>query len=431
MRKMKRILAATLAMTVLFATSVMAAQTPREILSQAYAHSANATTSSMTGNISGTISMMGMELIRLSMDLLVYMDVDMDTGTMKMYMRMPMQISGTDPLSGESLNENVEIAIFMDGSTMFVYESTIGWFTDPSMDMGDMDIFGDMDIDALMTWFMDINEQVMDEITIQFAADQVDGYYVIEQFMDWDDLVNMMDMIFTSEFFEGLLAFMPEEDLAELDLAMAELDEVMDELMEILESADITLDMVYRSYIDVETLHFHRYLMNMVLDFSIELDIEDMGNVEISGNFVMDLDINYNPTIVWPVIDEVATLDDVLAALDIYMTSLTFGEANLEERAALMLTDSAIAVVELEIEDIANFNVFIVNHGSEAVTIALVNNATLANVFVEVLQPGEGFVQQIPAGTLGGEAVLAIEGGGATLNVETGFRLTNYPLSTH
>ena len=422
MKKLKRIVAATLALTVLFTTSVMA-QTPREILSQAYANSAYATTMSMSGNIAGTIYMEGMELLRLNADFLIDIDMDIDAGTMMMYMRMPMQISGTDPLTGESLNENTEIAMFMDGANIFVYVSNIGWFTDPSMYVGDEDLFGDMDLDALMAWSIEFNEQIMDDIIIQFADDQVEGYYVIEQFMNFDDFMNMMDALLTSEFFQDIMmASIPGEDLG---MVIVEFDAMMDMMMEILDDFEIDLEMVYRSYIDVETLHFQNYIMDMTLAFVGDLDLGILGELELSGNFTMRLDMDYNPTIVWPVIDEYAMLEDILhILLGIYMTSLTFDEANLEERVALTFEETAIAVVELAIEEAAGFNVFIVNHGNEAVTIMLVG------VFHEVLQAGQGFVMQVPAGTLGADEVLVIEGAGDTLNVETGFRLTNYPLGS-
>jgi hypothetical protein len=428
MKKMKRIVAATLALTVLFATSVMA-QTPREIVSQAYANSADATTMSITGNLTGTVNLMGMEFLQLNADFIMDIDMDLDAGTMMMYMRIPMQISGTDPMTGESMNESIEIAMFMDGATVFVYESTIGWFTDPSMDMGDVDIFAGMNFDEMMAWGLELNEQIMDEITIQFADDQVEGYYVIEQIMNWDDLLNMMDIIFASDIFSDMMAFMPADmmvdlDPQELEMAMAELDDMMDMMLAVLDEIDVDLEMVYRSYIDVETLNFQTYTMNMTLTFAGDLDLGIAGSMEISGNFTMNMDIDYNPTIVWPVIDEYVTLDDLLGELDIYMTSLTFDQANLEERVAVIFDDAAVAVVELAVEDIASFNVFIVNHGNEAVTIML------PGAFLEVLEAGEGFVMQIPAGTLGTDAVLVIEGAWAPLNVETGFRLTNYPLGS-
>ena len=420
MKKMKRFMAAALAMTFLFTTSVMA-QTPREILSQAYANSADATTMSMTGNIAGTIYMMGMELLTLNVDIHMDMDVDLDTGELMMYMRLPMQISGIDPLSGAAMNENLEVAMFMDGTRVLLYESRIGWFTDPSMYLDGVDIMGGMNLEELeqMTaWFLEINEQIMDDLTIQFAADQVAGYYVVETFMDWDDMMNMIGAILTPEFFEGIFAFMPEEDLdpREIEMAIAEIEGMLNMLNEI---AEIDLEVVYRSYIDVETLHFQRYLMDMDLTFTAELE-----GIELSGNFTMNFDVDYDPTIVWPVITEVAALEDVLAAFGIQMTSLEFGQANLEVRDAVMIDGVSTAIIVMDIEDIANFNVFIVNHGLQAVSIIL------DGVFNEVLQPGEGFVMQVPMGTLSGQEILVIDGR-AIMNVETGFRLTNMPLGYH
>jgi len=435
MKKMKRIIAATLALTVLFTTSVMA-QTPREILSQAYAQSAEATTSSITGFVEGTVFMMGVELLQMHIGIHMDMDIDLDAGTMTMYMRMPMVISGTDPLTGQSMDESTEVAVFMDETRMLVYEASLGgWFTDPSMDMADM---GDMfallgDMEEMTAWFMEINEQIMDEITIQFAADQVEGFYVIEQFMDWDDVLNMLDMFLTPDFFDAMFAFMPEEDLAELDMVMAELDGVMDELLALLDDIEIDLQMVYRSYIDVETLEFQNYLMTMDLTFAVE-----MGIFDITGDFTMFLDINYNPTIVWPVIDNVLTLDDIMAAMfeDVVETEaeelaeavatietfdLVLAEENLEERFEGLLGGMTTAVIELDVADIASFNIFIVNHGTEAVSV------TLAGAVNEMVQPGQSFVVQLPAGAASGD--LVVEGGGAPITVETGFRLTNYPLN--
>jgi len=447
MKKMRRVLAATLALTVLFATSVMAQQTPREIIGQAYANSAEATTSSITGNIAGTIFMMGMELLQLNIDFAIDMDIDLETGAIMMYMRMPMQISGADPLTGEVMDENIEVAVFMDGNTVFVYESTIGWFTDPSMDF-DLDMLGfDLtELEEMTAMFMELNEQVMDQITIQFAADndQFPGYYVIEQFMDFDDFMNMMDAVFTADFFEEIMAATLQEELAgldpaEVDMIMAELDEVMDMLAAILDEVEIDMQMVYRSYIDVDTLEFSRYLMTMTLDFAADLDLGIMGSLDISGSFTMDFDMDYNPTITWPVIGDVATLDDILddmlaefveteGVVAVFTSvELVLGDADLEERYEGFFNDgeTAYGIVELAVEDIANLNVFIVNHGAEAVAIEL------TGVFAEVLQPGEAFVIQIPAGTLAADAFITISGAGAPLNVETGFRLTNYPLSSH
>jgi len=442
MKKMRRVLAATLALTVLFATSVMAQQTPREIIGQAYANSAEATTSSITGNIAGTIFMMGMELLQLNIDFAIDMDINLETGEMMMYMRMPMQISGADPLTGQPMNENIEVAVFMDGSTMFVYESTIGWFTDPSMDF-DMDMLGfDLtELEEMTAMFMELNEQVMDQITIQFAADNdaFPGYYVIEQFMDFDDFMNMMDAIFTADFFEEIMAATLEEELAglspaEVDMIMAELDEVMDMLAAILDEIEIDMQMVYRSYIDVDTLEFSRYLMTMTLDFAADLDLGIMGSLDISGSFTMDFDMDYNPTITWPVIGDVATLDDIIGgtatfyAIDTTTTvELVLGDADLEERYEGFFNDgeTTTGFIELMVEDVANLNVFIVNHGAGVVTIAL------EGVFAEVLQPGGAFVLQIPAGTLAADAFIVVDGAGAPLDVETGFRLTNYPLSSH
>ena len=429
MKKIKRMLAATLALTVLFATNVMA-QTPREILSQAYANSVDVTTMAMSGNISGTVNIMGSE-VTLDMDIDISVDMDIDAGTMMMYMRMPMTISGTDPMTGESIDENIEVALFMDGTTVFVYESSIGWFTDPSIDMAlaaEMDdVFAVMDdIEELMAWALELNELIMDEITIQFADDQVDGYYVIEQFMDWDDMVNMLDMIFTPEFFEVMTAFVPEEDMVDFDLAMLEIDELMDELMALLGEVDIELEMAYRSYIDAETLSFHRYYMDAALTFAFDLDLGIMGNIPVSGDFAIDFMFDYNPTIVWPVIDNVASLDDILETISgsIEVAELTFGTDDLEERIALVFDgDATMAVIAVAIEANANFNVFIVNHGDEAVSI------DLPGVFSEVLQAGQGFVMQIPAGTLDGGTAVVIESAVAPLDVEVGFRLTEYPLS--
>ena len=441
MKNLKRFMAAALAMTVLFATTVMA-QTPREILSQAYASSMDATTMSISGNISGTVYMMGVQFLQLNMDLHMDMDVDLDTGAIKMYMRMPMQISGVDPTTGESMNEDVEVAVFMDGDTFYVYEATIGWFTDPSMDMADLgDIMGLFDLEELTAGFLELNEQIMDQITIQFADDQVDGFYVIEQFLTWEDLAGMMDEIFASDMFADMMNFMPQDDFAGLELTeeeLAEVEAMMEMMAGIMDDMEFELDAVFRSYINQETLEFEVYGMLMNLDFALEMDLgEEMGGVlEISGSFVIDLDVIYNPTIVWPVIDAVAQLDDILAdvvaaeeaedALAVVETfDLVFGEAELEDRIAGTLDQGMTSViVNLDVADIANFNVFIVNNGSEAVTIAL------APAFNQVLQPGEGFVMQIPAGTLGADAALIIEGAGAPLNVETGFRLTNYPLGS-
>ncbi|MCL2574135.1 MAG: hypothetical protein FWE34_06270 [Defluviitaleaceae bacterium] len=445
MKKMKRIMAATLAMTVLFATTVFA-QTPREIVGQAYANSTDATTMSVSGNIAGVVNLMGMELLRLNMDFVMDMDFDLETGAMMMYMRMPMQISVADPITGEAFDENVEVAVFMDGTTVFVYESTIGWFTDPSMDMSDMDdMLGMMDIEALTAWSLEINELIMDEITIQFADDQVDGYYVIEQIMDWDDMVNMLDLFMTPEFFDGMMAFIPEADMVliqeDLDMAMLELDGMMDEMLAILEDLDINFEAVYRSYIDQETLTFSRYLMEMNMDFALDLDLGILGNMDISGSFTMDLDVDYNPTIVWPVIDEVVNLDDlfvdimplpaeleeaVVAIAEI--GSLEFGADNLEVRETLPVAgDFAVGIINLLVADIANFNVFIVNHGTDIVhaTLASVPSLPLFDVYLE---PGEGFVLQIPMGTFADIATLVIQSSGAPLDVETGFRLTELPL---
>ena len=429
MKNLKRIMAATLALTVLFATSVMAAQTPREILSQAYANSMDATTMSVTGNIAGTVNMMGVELLRLNIDIRMDMDVDLDAGTMMMYMRMPMQITGADPLTGESMDENVEVAVFMDGTTVFVYESTIGWFTDPSMEVGDLDdMFAGMNLDELIAWSMELNEQIMDEITIRFADDQVPGYYVIEQFMDLDDIMNMLDAMLTPEFFDSLLAFIPEEDLAgidqaEWDMVMGELDGMMDELLAMLDELDIEieLEIVYRSYIDVETLTFSNYNMHMVLAFAADLDLGILGELEISGNFTMDLYIDYNPTIVWPVIDEVVGLDEVMDALGIFHEEMIFSAADLEDRVAMMFDDANIVVLEIAIDADAAFNVFFVNHGNEAVTLVLYG------IVDTVIQPGQNFVMQIPAGDAD-DVLIVLEGGDAPVNVEAGFRLTNVPL---
>jgi len=448
MRKMKRVLAATLAMTVLFATSVMA-QTPREILSHAYASSAEATTLSMSGNIAGVVNLMGMELLTLNMDIIMDVDMDMDTGSMMMYMRIPMQISGTDPITGESMDENVEVAMFMDGTNIFVYEATIGWFTDPSMDMAAemSDVFAMMEgMDELMAWSMELNEQIMDQITIEFAADQVEGFYVIEQFMNWDDIVNMMDTIFTEDFFESIFAFMSPEDLAMLEADLAELDGMMDELMEelgdLFDAIDFDLEMVFRSYIDVETLEFDIYTMVMNLDFAADLDLGIMGNLDISGSFVIDFEFDYNPNIVWPVIGDVATLDDIIAELDIDVDAileddffedvavdvdvmeLVFGENMLENRVAWMINGQTIsATLNLVVEYEAGLNVFIVNQGTDAISISVVGLHDTS------IAPGDFFVMQAPAGSLDGGAVIIIDGGGTPIDVETGFRLTHYPLS--
>jgi len=425
MRKMKRIVAVALVMTTLFATTAMA-QTPREILSQAYANSLEATTMSMTGNITGNIFLAGVELAQFDIDMHIDMDIDLDTGMMMMYMRMPMRIFITDPLTGEITDESIEIAMFMDGESFLLYESTIGaWFTDPSMDMGDMnDIFALMgDMNEMTAWFMEINEQIMDEITIEFAQDQVDGFYVIEQFMDWDDFMNMIDAFLTPEFFEGMFAFMPEANLAELELAMEELDGLMNEFADLLDQINISLDMVYRSYINQETLEFETYTMVMNLEFAADLDLGILGQFDISGNFVMDFVVNYNTTISWPVIDEVLTLDEVMAQLldGVEFFTLEFDADALEERVALPLVGMTTAVVELTVVDNANLNVFFANNSSAEVIIML------EGVFFEILQPGQVFVAQLPAGAVDiTSIVIASE---AALDVEAGFRLTNYHLN--
>ena len=380
--------------------------------------------------------MMGMELIRLSMDLLVYMDVDMDTGTMKMYMRMPMQISGTDPLSGESLNENVEIAIFMDGSTMFVYESTIGWFTDPSMEVGDLDdMFAGMNLDELIAWSMELNEQIMDQITIRFAADndQFEGYYVIEQLMDFDDVMNMMGMFLTPDFFEEMLAFIPEEDLAdfdqgEWDMVMRELDGMMDEFMAFLDEMNVDIDMqvVYRSYVDVETLYFSSYTMNMTLGFTADVDLGLFGNFDVSGNFTMNINLDYDPTIVWPVIGDVANLDDILEPIaDVFEADALVFDANmLEERVEFVpASDTTSLALELVVEYNAGFNIFVDNHGTRSISLVIEEFDV-----DEVIAPGRCFVMQAPAGSLDGVVVIFIDGAPLN-NVEIAFRLTELPLS--
>jgi len=428
MKNLKRMLAATLAMTVLFATSVMA-QTPREILSQAYANSADATAMAMTGNIAGAAFLSGVEIMQMDMD--IAMDIDLDAGTMKMYMRMPVQISITDPETDESIDISTEVAIFMDGATLIVYQSDLGWFTDDSMDLGDM---GEMfalisDMEDMTAWFMDINEQIMDEITIQFADDQVDGFYVIESFMDWDDMMSMMDMLFTPELFDSMFAFMPGLD----DFDVAELYSEMDEMMAMLDGIDFDLQAVYRSYIDVETLNFERYLMDMTLDFVIDgsldilSDLDLPADAEITGNFVISFEIDYDPTITWPVIDNVRTLDEIMAELleNIEIIEMTLDADSLEERLAFTFDgDTTAAVATFNIEEDASFNVFIVNHGNEAVSVGLFG------VFTETLQGGEGFVMQVPAGTLDGAAIVFVEGADGPIDVETGFRLTNYPLGS-
>jgi hypothetical protein len=432
MRKMKRMLAATLALTFLFATNVMA-QTPREILTQAYANSADATAMSMTGNMAGTIYMMGTELLQLNVNFLIDIDMDLDAGTMMMYMRMPMTITGMDPITQTPLDESTEIAMFMDGNRVLVYERGLGWFTDPSMDMADVDIFAGMDLDELMAWALEINEQIMDEITIQFADDndQFEGYYVIEQIMDWDDLLNMMGAFLTPELFEDMIAFVPEEELAaldpeELELVMAELDGLMDMLTTLLEDVEVELEMVYRSYIDVETLTFSTYTMNMALDFAVEVDL-GIAMTEISGNFTMNMDVDYNPTFDWPVIDTYLTLDDLLEELmaELLVVVKVFDEDMLEERVAYMIDNGfTAAMLELMVEYDASFNIFIVNHGDEDIAILI------DDLGVDVtLAPDSFFVMQAPADSLDGGVLVLIDGVGVPLNVETGFRLTNYPLS--
>ena len=429
MKNLKRIMAATLAMTVLFTASVMA-QEPREILSQAYANSMDATTMTMSGSIEGTVSIDGAELMQISMDMDISIDIDLDTGAMMMYIRMPMTISGMDPITGESMNETVEIAMFMDGTNVFTYVEGLGWFTDPSMDMSaDLDMFMGMDLDELMAWSLELNEQIMDEIIIQFADEQVEGYYVIEQFMDWDNFVSMIDAMLTPEFFQMMTAFIPEAD-------MAELDGVMDMLATFLDDADIELEMVFRSYIDTETLNFRNYTVAITFDLATELDLGFLGSMDIALNLIVDFDINYNPgEIVWPVIDEIRTLEDIMAAMFADMVEpgetvaavtelVVFDENVLEERAVLVLGGGFTSVsIEIAVETYAKFNVFFVNNGNAPVSVSL------DGIFDVVLQGGQTFVKQIPAGAIDGAVSIVVEGNGVPLNVESGFRLTNYPLS--
>jgi len=272
-------------------------------------------------------------------------------------------------------------------------------------------------------WFLEINEQIMDEITIQFAEEQAEGFYVIEQFMNWDDVMSMLEMIMTPEFFETMFAFMPEVDAADLEIAMADLDEAMAVIASLFEEAEINLDLVFRSYINQETLEFETYGIDMELDFALNLDLGILGSFDISGEFVMEMVIDYNPTIVWPVIDEVLSLDDIMGSLGGVETfELAFGEDALEERVALTLEGMNIAVVELDVADAANFNVFIANNGDAAITIMIED----ADVIVEIL-PGQVFVTQLAAGAIENADLVIISA--AALNVEAGFRLTASPLN--
>jgi len=229
MRKMKRFVAATLAMTMLFATSVMA-QTPREVLDQAAANYALVETMAIRGTITGTVELAGMELLQLDMGMDMLVDVDMDAESMMMYIRMPMTITGVDPVTNEALNETLEVAVFMDGANVFVYESTIGWFTDDSMDMGDVDMmWGDME--ELMEWAMGLENMILDMWTLEFV-DAPAGLYAIETVLGMDDLFAMVDAMLSPEFLEGIFAFMPYEDLVLIEAELAELDGLMDELMQ-------------------------------------------------------------------------------------------------------------------------------------------------------------------------------------------------------
>ena len=414
MRKLKRIMALAVVMTMVFATTAFA-QEPREILSHAYAASMEATTSSIAMSIVGSVHMGGQLLADVNMEMLIDSDIDLEAGTMRMFMRMPMQLTIVDPLSGAVEDVETEIAVFMDGDTLLVYESNIGvWFTDPSMDMGDLDamfaIFGDMG--DMTDWMMDINEQVLDEITIQFADEQVDGFYVIEQFMDWNDLVNMMDAIFAGDMFAEIFAAVPEVD-------MAEFDAIMGELADILEQADINLDMVFRSYINQETLEFDIYGMVADLDFDINVDLPIIGALELSGSFVIDMVVDYNPTIEWPVIDEVLTLDELWAMLGITQHTFEFDASMLEERVSLTLSDANSAIIELAIVDDYNLNVFVRNNGDDVIVVII------DDTHFEIVLPGQAFVAQLPSGTAGAGMMIA---GDSAFDAEVGLRLTNNPL---
>jgi len=121
------------------------------------------------------------------------------------------------------------------------------------------------------------------------------------------------------------------------------------------------------------------------------------------------------------VIDEIISLEDLLADLGLETFELAFGEHNQEERVALTLSGSTMTFIEIEIDSDANFNVFLVNHGDNDVL------ASLMSVFDVIILPGDGFVMQVPAEMLDAAMTLFVHSE-AGLNVEAGFRLTNLPL---
>lgn len=410
MKNLKRFLAATLVMTALFATSVLA-QSPREILSQANANSADITVFGMSGHIAMNISVDD-ALMQLNMDLDMLFDMDIEADTMTMYIRMPMSISVEDPATGEAFDESVNMVMFMDETGMFTYVEGIGWFTDPSMDMAAG--MGMGNFNEMMQWSLELDEMMLDMMELEFAAVQPEGYYVIESVMDMDDLMDVIGTIFTSDFFLDIMAFTPEADMSELTA--------------LLDDIDIGFEMISRTYIDVETVNIQRYAIDIT--FAMDLDLGILGNLNMSGDMVMVLDVDLEPTIAWPVIDEVISLADIIGDTDelffnvpvtMDAIELTFGEEDLEERAAWTISDGPNSVlINLVADYDANFNIWIVNHGDADISVML------ASVFNVVIQPGQSFVIQIPAGDVG---AILIDGGTSSIEVETGFRLTNYPLS--
>ena len=109
MKNFKRFLAATLAMVMVFSVSVIAQEADaREILAQATENSADVTTMGISGNISGVVYVDGERILQLDIGMDMFIDIDLEEEMIMMYIRMPMSISGVDPVTDEILDEEID-----------------------------------------------------------------------------------------------------------------------------------------------------------------------------------------------------------------------------------------------------------------------------------------------------------------------------------
>lgn len=255
----------------------------------------------MNGEISALLNVNGELVATLTANLHMAYEFNLEEDTFTMYIRLPIEIQGTDPLLGEELNESLTVAMFSSQNAFAIYESGSGWLVEEIEEA--TNIAMDMDVQSAISFGLQLNEYLFSAMQPTFSEEQVEGYYVIDIVMYNEDILTLVQSIFSYDFLSEILSLMGDTpELMDEDVVLLQqlLEDLIYAVEMLLELAQVTIS--YTAFINQETGMFSsfRYEIDVVADIQAGMLL---GDINIDALLILDFEVDYETQPTWPTIE--------------------------------------------------------------------------------------------------------------------------------